>query len=79
MEMEEWKIAKKNYPLDHKVRIVRTGASSEVEGKTGTILGKCFVYAHDHYIVLLDEPTETNKAITITEHCLISADFTLPG
>ena len=72
VENAEWMIAKKNYPLSHRVKIVRLGGDA-MEGKTGHILGKSFENVHDHYIVMLDEPTETHLAVVITEHCLISA------
>lgn len=61
---------KKNFPLRAMVRFVNLPDDCELLGKTGITLGTSFVNVTDHYIVLLDEPTDTHLAITITEACL---------
>ena len=61
--------SKKNFTLGKPVRFVNL-PECELLGKTGKILGTSFVNVIDHYIVLLDEPTETHYAICMTESCL---------
>ena len=59
---------KKNFPLNARVKFVKT--TGKLDNQTGQILGKAIVSADDHYIVLLDIPTEEYRAVVITEHCL---------
>lgn len=59
----------KNFELRQKVEIHSTG-SSELDGKTGFILGRSTNDISTHYIVMLDEPMETHLAINITQFCL---------
>jgi len=60
---------KKNFSLSQPVRFVNL-PPCELSGKTGVILGTSFVNVIDHYIVLLDKPTDTHLAVCITESCL---------
>ena len=59
---------KKNFPLNTRVKFVKT--TGKLDNQTGQILGKAIVSIEDHYIVLLDIPTEEHLAVVITEHCL---------
>ena len=59
---------KNNFPLNTGVRFVQTG--SALDNQTGKILGKSIVDVEDHYIVMLDVPTDERLALCITEHCL---------
>jgi hypothetical protein len=63
---------KQNFPLNAAVRFhsLNEDGDSPLEGATGKILGKSFENVLDHYMVLLDVPTETHLAISITEACL---------
>jgi len=58
------------FNIDDRVEFMSTG-SSELEGKTGTVLGPYAHYAESgFFIVLLDEPLPDRKAVVITEYCL---------
>ena len=59
---------KKNFPLNARVKFVKT--TGKLDDQTGQILGKAVVDIEDHYIVLLDIPTEEHLAVVITAHCL---------
>ena len=59
---------KKNFPLNARVKFVKT--TGKLDDQTGQILGKAVVDIEDHYIVLLDIPTEEHLAVVITELCL---------
>ena len=59
---------KKNFSLNARVKFVKT--TGKLDDQTGQILGKAIVSVEDHYIVLLDIPTEEHLAVVITEHCL---------
>lgn len=56
--------------LEEVVQIHST-TSSELDGSYGCILGKSVSDYIDHYIVLLDEPTDTALAVVIPEVCLV--------
>lgn len=68
--------AKKNFPVDTKVRFVKTG-DSRLDGQTGTVLGKSFTHpVTDFYIVLLSIAITgyLDKAICMIEACLESVE-----
>lgn len=59
---------KKNFNLDD--HVVFKGAG-ELTGQFATVLGKYAAGGYvDSYIVLLDNPTPTSKAIVIIETCI---------
>ena len=61
---------KHNFVIDEVVQINHT-TDPELDGQTGTILGRSIVDVLDFYIVLLDKPhSRGDKAISITEACL---------
>lgn len=59
----------KNFALDEHVLIDNT-TSVLLDGKMGTILGKAVEGLGDAYIILLDEPLPTHKAIVLVEACI---------
>ena len=61
-------MSKKGFGLGDRLRIVHTG--SHLDGTCGTNLGKSTEHVIDFYIVLLDQPTNTNRASTFPEGCL---------
>lgn len=63
-------MAKKEFKLDQRVRFINLPEDCNLLNEEGIILGKCFENVTDHYIVLLDNPTKTHKAIGMTESCL---------
>ena len=65
-------VSKKEFTLNQHVMIINAG---ELSNKTGVILGKSSVDIIDDYIVLLDTPTETNIAVSITESCIKSNEY----
>ena len=69
---------KKNFPVNTRVLIEKT-TDPNLDGQTGTILGKSFVHVLDHYIVLLDVPLPDFRAITLTEACLAEVPIVLPN
>jgi hypothetical protein len=60
---------KKEFYVDNRVVIWNTN-STELDGKKGTILGKGTEHIVDSYIVLLDEPLPTHKAVLLPEGCI---------
>ncbi len=60
---------KQNLDVDQRIVMGRT-SDSNMDGKTGTILGKSFDNVCDVYIVLLDAPYNGQKAINLTEACI---------
>lgn len=61
---------KQNFEIDQKVIIGRT-TDENLDGQTGTIVGKSFNNICDFYIVLLDIPyPDGTKAINMIESCL---------
>lgn len=62
-------ILKRNMPVDQRVMFGQT-ADPDLDGTTGTVLGKSGDHVFDVYIVLLDKPYMGQKAINITEACL---------
>lgn len=58
----------KNFELDEPVKFVNT--NELLDGTTGTILGQSSSGVVDFYIVLLDRPFITHKAVVMPESCL---------
>jgi hypothetical protein len=59
----------KNFSVDERVKIVNT--NELLDGTTGTILGQSTTgVINNAYIVLLDVPLTTHKAITMPESLL---------
>lgn len=61
---------KHDFPLDQRVKIHGFPENDPLQGATGTILGKSAEHVVDFYIMMLDQPTLTHKAIQIIESCL---------
>ncbi len=61
-------IQNKNFALNERVVIHNTG--EEMDGRTGEILGKSSFGIVDFYIVLLDDPTPSHRAVNVPEGCL---------
>ncbi len=63
--------------MNQRVQLTQTG-SDLLDGQCGTILGSSMVNLYNFYIVLLDIPTETHRALSLPESCL-TALHTLEG
>lgn len=64
-------MTKKNFKIGTYVEFYNC---EELTGHRGVVIGKCFSDIFDVYIILLDQPLNTDygdKALTITEHCLM--------
>jgi len=63
---------KKNFAIDDKIVMRGFGRNdTTLEEATGVILGKSFDHAEtDFYIVLLDKPLPTAKAVCMIESCI---------
>lgn len=58
-----------NFQVDQRVMFART--ASFLDNQRGTILGTSYQeYGCGFYIVLLDAPTSTHKALVMIESCL---------
>lgn len=66
-------VLKQNLPVDTRVVIGRT-SDAQLDGATGTVLGKSGDHICDTYIVLLDDPYMGQKAINMTEACISRLD-----
>ena len=58
------------YFFENQLHVAIVKTAGKLDNQTGQILGKAIVSVDDHYIVLLDIPTEEHLAVVITEHCL---------
>ena len=59
------------FRLNDRVIMHSTG-KEELDDKYGVNLGICFEDTEEieHYIILLDEPLETHRALVLPENCL---------
>lgn len=64
---------KMNLELDEVVTIHST--NSDLDGKMGTNMGKSTEHIIDFYIIQLNVPLSTHKAVTVPESCLKREHF----